>query len=351
MFGNGHTAREIIDSFDCAKRLYETTKPIRGRKEDIRPIGLRRRDDHYFDAYSFEREGAPHETINCVGLCLGSTEVVTYRDDGIVGINMGRWDTISTAEFINSYTNMECVKRHNRLWITGAGDIKYPLEGDDTLYLYRGNPVKTNDHWSPDRAESDDGSDYKGTYFTDVPVKIYRDTVDRGRMRQLRDRLKPFLTYLRSMHKMSGGAPVSEKFYEKYAGKYVRNSNPPLEAIQLSMQRYWGLDGYTKNFENEIGDEGEYLASVGFYDYIDKIKDNPTNYNRLIALLCHLFNQARDSQGGYFSLFNISQRGHFTFEDIADYTVKVLSDGGYKKSALFEPSRKYYTKVNSVSYE
>ena len=345
MFGNGHTSREIIGSYDCAKRLYDTTKPIRGRKEDVRPIGLRRRDDHYFNAYSFKRKGAPHETINCVGLCLGSTEIVTYRDDGIVEINMGRWDTLCTTQFINSYTNMECVKRHNRLWITGAGNIKYPLEPEETLYLYRGSPVKTNDNWSPDRAESDDGSDYEGTYFTDVTVKIHRTAVDQGRMRKLRDRLKPLLTYLNSMHKMSGGAPVSDKFYEKYAGKYLHNgSNPPLEAMQLVIQRYYNLDGYKQKFPNNIGDEGEYLASVGFYDYIDKIKDNPTNYNRLVALLCHMYIKCGVSRMR--SSLNL-----FTFEDIAVYTMKVLSDGGYKTTVMTEPSRKYYTKVVSVDYE
>jgi hypothetical protein len=345
MFGNAYTAREIIRNYDCAKRLYDTTKPIRGRKEDVRPIGNRRSCHHTLKAYNFKREGAPHETINCIGLCYGNTEVVTYRDDGIVGINMGRWNTVSTAEFINSYTHMECVKRHKRLWITGARDIKYPLEPEDTFYLYRGNPIRPNDHWTPskDRIKSD----YKGTYFMDAPVKIYRDAVDQGRMRKLRDRLKPLLTYLNSMHKMSGGAPVSDKFYEKYAGKYLHNgSNPPLEAMQLVIQRYYNLDGYKQNFPNDIGDEGEYLASVGFYDYIDKIKDNPTNYNRLVALLCHMYIKCRESRGSFSSF-----ERDFTFEDIAVYTVKVLSDGGYKTTVETEPSRKYYTKVVNVDYE
>ena len=346
MFGNGYTPREIIGSYDCAKRLYDTTKPIRGRKEDVRPIGNRRSCHHTLKAYSFKRKDAPHETINCIGLCYGNTEVVTYRDDGIVGINMGRWDTVSTAEFINSYTHMECVKRHNRLWVTGAGDIKYPLELEDTLYLYRGNPVRPNDHWTPskDRIKSD----YKGTYFMDAPVKIHRTAVDQGRMRKLRDRLKPLLTYLNSMHKMSGGAPVSDKFYEKYAGKYLHNgSNPPLEAMQLAIQRYYSLDGYAgRDFPNSIGDEGEYLASVGFYDYIDKIKDNPTNYNRLVAFLCHMYLKCKDGRGSFSSF-----KRDFTFEDIAVYTVKVLSDGGYKTTVETEPSRKYYTKVASVDYE
>ena len=259
---------------------------------------------------------------------------------------MGRWDTLCTAEFINSYTNIECVKRHKRLWITGAGDIKYPLEMDDTFYLYRGNPIKPNDHWTPSKEGIE--SDYKGTYFMDAPVKIYRDAVDQGRMRKLRDRLKPLLTYLNSMHKMSGGAPVSDKFYEKYAGKYLHNgSNPPLEAMQLVIQRYYCLDGYAgRDFPNNIGDEGEYLASVGFYDYIDKIKDNPTNYNRLVALLCHMYIKCRDGRGSFSSF-----KRDFTFEDIAVYTVKVLSDGGYKTTVMTEPSRKYYTKVVSVDYE
>ena len=349
MFGSAYTAREVIRNYDCAKRLYDTTKPIRGRKKDVRPIGDRRHCHHTLKAYNFKREDEPYELINCIGLCYSNTEIVTYRDDGIVGISIGCWDTLSTAEFISSYTHMECVKRHNRLWITGARDIKYPLEKDDTFYLLRGNPIRPNDHWTPskDRIKSD----YEGTYFMDAPVKIYRDAVDQGRMRKLRDRLKPLLTYLNSMHKMSGGAPVSDKFYEKYAEKYLHNgSNPPLEAMQLVIQRYYNLDGYKQKFPNNIGDEGEYLASVGFYDYIDKIKDNPTNYNRLVALLCHMYIKCRESRNGHHGFFSSFKRD-FTFEDIAVYTVKVLSDGGYKTTVMTEPSRKYYTKVVSVDYE
>jgi hypothetical protein len=81
----------IIDYFN-ANRWWESTKPIRGRSNDIRPLTERR----YADCYSI-RKNPSNNAIECV---LYKTPVVAFMPDGEIEVRNGGYVTASTHMFI-----------------------------------------------------------------------------------------------------------------------------------------------------------------------------------------------------------------------------------------------------------
>lgn len=76
---------------------YERTSPIRGREEDIRPLGKRSKCN-----MRIEKNG---EEVRAV---LYGTPVLTYTPDDIVTINTGSWTTVSSNKFIGALLGTNC---------------------------------------------------------------------------------------------------------------------------------------------------------------------------------------------------------------------------------------------------
>lgn len=76
---------------------YERTSPIRGREEDIRPLGKRSKCN-----MRIEKNG---EEVRAV---LYGTPVLTYTPDDIVAINTGSWTTVSSNKFIGALLGTNC---------------------------------------------------------------------------------------------------------------------------------------------------------------------------------------------------------------------------------------------------
>jgi len=81
-----------IATYEEALKRYENAKPIRGRKDEIRPLGHRNRVDSYTIRKNVEGG------IECV---LWNTPVVTFNVDGTIKINNYTYNTVSTCNFIS----------------------------------------------------------------------------------------------------------------------------------------------------------------------------------------------------------------------------------------------------------
>ena len=158
------------------KNLYDGIKPIRGRAEDVRPIGQRRR--------TWERIEMDRDVVACR---LYDTQVVRYYPDGRIGVRCGGWQSPMTAEFIHTHSPWQCFKRNNKLWvmvrtetekymhypIPTQGEIQFRLEGS---------------HWLP---------------VGDVVVE--KRVVNRERAKEARAPYRPFLDWAKTFLKMSDG--------------------------------------------------------------------------------------------------------------------------------------------------
>lgn len=158
------------------KNLHDSIKPIRGRAEEVRPIGQRRR--------GWERIEMDGDVVACR---LYDTQVVRYYPDGRIGVRCAGWQSPLTAEFIHTHSPWQCFKRNNKLWVmVPNGERKYmhypiPSEGELQFRI-------EGSHWVP---------------VGDVVIE--KKVVNRERAKAARAPYKPFLEWAKTFLKMSDG--------------------------------------------------------------------------------------------------------------------------------------------------
>ena len=127
------TEREFMNdrlhAYKYYKSLYESVKPIRGRTEECKPIGQRRRDwetiehrvDNGQDVYSAR---------------LYNTDVVQYYPDGSIKLLPDSWFTPLTADYMHTHSPFYCYKKYNKLWVRLQGnseDKHFPIPSDGLM--------------------------------------------------------------------------------------------------------------------------------------------------------------------------------------------------------------------------
>lgn len=167
-----------MTTYAIYEQKWKTTKPIRGRSGDVRPIGKRTRD--WETIVRIERDG-----VTSYGAKLHDTVCVEYLPNGNVIVRHGGLRTPSTAEFIGDFSQFGCWKQNNNLWIenrSSTSGIKYPVDKDGIEFRQEGGKL--------------------------VPVKevtIKKKVVDRAKAREARVPFQPFLDYAKAFLVMSDG--------------------------------------------------------------------------------------------------------------------------------------------------
>lgn len=157
-------------TFEGIKNVYDTTKPIRGRSADIRPLGDRRRD--------YERvEKIDEDTY---AYHLYNTHCVTIRRDNSITLDANKWHSISTAEFMTSWSPFIVVRRHRVLWAL-----------INNVYIALLKPLTVR-------------LDENGQYVPD-PTTYLVKVLNKQRARAARKLFEPFLKFSKSILKLSDG--------------------------------------------------------------------------------------------------------------------------------------------------
>ena len=203
--------------YDHYKNLYESVKPIRGRSEEVKPLGKRTRDWEQVVRRINPTEGADE----IYSAKLYNTECVRYHPNGDIELRAEEWSTPITASFIHEHSPFYCYKQYKKLWIriqgTGA-DRHYPIQGDSLIMRYVGQ-----------------GSQGGFEYEPANPIIIEKEVVDRTKAKDARAPLKPFLDWAKMMHKLSDGwimDSTREQFgvrkLDRWAGGYEYNDMPDI---------------------------------------------------------------------------------------------------------------------------
>lgn len=200
------------------KALHDSIKPIRGRSEEVRPIGDRRRDH--------ERIEMDGDVVACR---LYNTQVVRYYPDGTIGLQCGGWDSPLTADFIHEHSPWQCFKRHNKLWVMVPSEAEkytyYPVPSGGELRFSH-----VDGYWRPEKE-----------------VIITKQVIDRDKAKANREPFKPFLQWAKAFMALSDGWIMHE----------------------TRKQATGGSDYYRKFMNNEevreamlSGDDAKYLAAL-----------------------------------------------------------------------------------------
>jgi hypothetical protein len=166
-------------SYDHYAKRYETTKPIRGRSTDVRPIGERRRD------WETITKKALDDCMWSYSAHLYQTDCVEYLPNGDIILRSGGWQTPSTAEFIDTHSPFHCWKQGGKLWIrvrSFTNVTAYPLNGELRM------------NWKGEH-----------NYAPAEKVVVRKRVVDRDKAKAARKPVQPFLDYAKAMLTLSDG--------------------------------------------------------------------------------------------------------------------------------------------------
>jgi hypothetical protein len=118
-----------VHNYADALRIHSNTKPLRGRAEEIRPLGNRRDADTYHI-----RKAGNVIFGESIELVLYKTPVITFEPDGDVVLFVDNYNTVATHQFLSHVLGISAggVRRTTVLTINNS---KYTLAGQDKLRL------------------------------------------------------------------------------------------------------------------------------------------------------------------------------------------------------------------------
>lgn len=158
-------------SYKEAKEWHDMTKPIRGRKPEIRPLGERRD----VDTYSIRMNG---DDVECV---LYQTPVITFKPDDTVVVWMDKWNSVSTRQFIFQMLNIQANGSGNSTVLTLRNGEKHVLSASEKMTFHK----DAQNRWVP----------------TETRV-LHGYKMDREKANIVKAAYKPFYTYVNSMIKL-----------------------------------------------------------------------------------------------------------------------------------------------------
>jgi hypothetical protein len=166
----------LANPYEWYKDKYERTKPIRGRADDVRPIGKRARDWELV-----VKEDRADGTW--YGAYLYRTKVVMFGPNGDLELNVDAWPTPKTADFMNQHSPFRARKTHNNIWVNvhGVGEV----------------PILTN--------KITKFKFFDGAWRPAEPVVLKQKVVDRKASNEVRAKVKGFIDYATTMLKLSDG--------------------------------------------------------------------------------------------------------------------------------------------------
>lgn len=162
--------------YEWYKNKYETTKPIRGRAEDVRPVGKRNRDWEL--VVKEERADG-----TWYGALLYRTNVAMYGPNGDLELRIDSWATPKTADFMQQHSPFRVSKAQNNIWVQVRDVGSVPIMQNKVTKFKH-----VDGAWKP--AE---------------PVKLRQRVVDRKASNAVRAKVKGFIDYATTMLKLSDG--------------------------------------------------------------------------------------------------------------------------------------------------
>lgn len=270
------TVRKVptLHDYAVAYRWWNTTKPIRGRAVEIRPLAERK----YADCYSI-RKNPDNNAIECV---LYRTPVVSFMPDGEVHLRNDGWTSATTNYFMREVVGRQVSANTQK----GRTMVRV---GEDVVSLGEGEVIRL-------RRE---GSDYRV-----VNTQTHYDyKINRKAANIVRGRFKDFYAYFKGFVNLRS----QENRYNQYAKPQMMIECTFAELAQtIGAKDYWdstydcvttdkwsaltNKPGTTRRFMRVNHDE--YNSTMGeFLDLIKSDQPEDTKYENFhkatLVLLAH----------------------------------------------------------------
>jgi hypothetical protein len=257
-----------VHSYAEALRIHSNTKPLRGRAEEIRPLGNRRDADTYW----IRKHG------DAIELVLYKTPVITFEPDGDVVLFVDSYNSVSTHQFLSHVLGISAggVRRTTVLTINNS---KYTLAGQDKLRL---------------RKED-------GNWQVLNPTQQWSWRLDRKAVAEVRSKYGEFYKYLKGFVNLRTESITDGWNSKTYDGIQVQQSEfKSVFGSMTSVRSYAYMDKVGKQHLNWTNVRAEqYMSSSNAFEVLIRPdqpeEDKHTNfYKAALLLVAKLENDAMD---------------------------------------------------------
>lgn len=233
--------------YESALKHYDTVKPIRGSKPEIRPLGHNRR-------YT-QCKVVHNPLVDSVGAVLYETECVSIFDNGLIRLRHDGWVSPSTAYFIDAVLprGFGSVKIDKRRLVYVSKEGQQYIIPKDGLWLQADINAETKE--------------WQGIYVIEnkLPTEpMYEYKADRKALNAIRKHMKPFLDTVSVMSSMSNTYTIDEvvELFPEVIAEFVDEHNEHERKMRLKEQgeeefkNYYGhfYDSHTmRNCISKIG--------------------------------------------------------------------------------------------------
>jgi len=180
ILGHGNCPRiRPISTYDMAKLKFESTKPIRGRNPEVKPLGEERRYTWYeIDKriYANQAENTQYATYVCN---VYNTDCVEFYPNGDVTLRSGGWRNFTMGSMINF------VLWHMGRVVSESGKWYFVNKRGDT-YRWEGKELRLK-------------TEGEHLVLKDAPVQEYKRVVSRKAMNAKRKKYASVLEYGKNM--------------------------------------------------------------------------------------------------------------------------------------------------------
>jgi hypothetical protein len=253
-----------LNRYEWMQAKFERTVPIRGRAVECRPIGDRRRDwEQIVKTLTPLGEGYSAR--------LYDTDCVTVAPNGDMYVQIDRWATPITAQWIQRYTGLACYKKYNEIWIDVDGRT-IPIARGEKLHLkFKGADVVNVRN--------------QDKYTCDKEVVREQKVIDRSKSKEARVKVKAFKEYAQVMMRLCDGKVTHEMQQEhRKAGEYGWGNNYHYEILGETV-RGWDLARF-------MGDS----MSKKLYELMQRVMVEGTDEEKFRLMLCVMDTCQVDSQ-------------------------------------------------------
>jgi len=257
-----------ITTYSDAKELYEKVIPIRGRSVDVRPFGVRRKDEAQID------KGQILGVDVYKGMLYGS-QVITYFPDDSMVINACGYPTQTTSSFVTEVLrNNRTYMRHGR----GMAVIGQRL-GDSTATSRVQEYVVPSDGLRISFEYKTDGDNTTPRLVVHNPVKATQHIANRKAINEKSKKYKTFREYLKTLCKMVPSIEYDMRVPAQ-SEEYKALLNFETEQ-RYALNPHYGRERHRQVFDSEAAKE--------ILDLVEGDADPENMYavaKKLIALSC-----------------------------------------------------------------
>ena len=262
LLGHGNCAQIVpISSYEVAKQRFESTKPLRGRTPELKPLGRMRRYTWYTiqkNTYANQAENTQYDTYACR---LFDTDCVEFYPNGDVTLRSGGWRTITTGAFITySLYGLGSVVSESGKW--------YFSNSRNQAIRWKGHELKL-------KLEN-------GVLVPKEPlVQEYIHRVNRKAMNALRKKYRPIVEYASTMLAI-------EPTFDRLA---LEDAKLGIKSLNLLPRYNWIAPNVGENRSKVFQLMDEQLQSGDLellYDLARYVATNAGSYNyRLSKFVCY----------------------------------------------------------------